>query len=920
MRKLTLSTRLMGGSRYDKGKKLTVKDYEWAEVVTLLTTFKVTDELFQDYLAMDSLDKLAAKDVGYFVGGKFDPPYRKTFNLIYRDLLVLDLDHLLSMLDVDEIRETFGKYAFIVHSSHSHSNGKPRLRIAFPLTRSVTPEEYEPLARMVASQLDMELFDDTTYQFSRVMFTPSRSKDGDEYTDVNDGEWLDPDYFLGLYEDWEDVGSWPKSSRQQQLRSPTLRAQNPYNKPGVIGGFNRAYSIPEAIEVFALPYEPSGKGDDRYSYVPGESADGAIYYPDDGHLFSHHESDPAHGNHNAFDLVRLHKFSALDDGVDEENTSATRMPSFLAMRRMALADKLVKAELSGADLPAEDDFEVVEEEEETGTEVPPVPEKLQAITFNSVQLKINRADDQLTTDQYNEVVDDIAVLGPDLSSTELASLSGQIAKKHPLSGVTKTDVKADLKKGIKEAKDQATNDIQMDMIKLVMKKHFDEGKIICRINGVYWKFSEGRWDRVHDEIILGKIDQEVMALRSNNKKEYRQLQQATDGKDTSAITGALSPVFARHCANLPDDPIDPLKLNRRYDHPLINTRNCEIHFSEDGSYEVRKHEPQSFLGVRLDVKYDPKAECPEWDRFCQLIFRNHIDPEDSQRHLEEWMGYVINMQKWQKKFAIFVGHTDAGKTTIVEILKMALGDAYLEMPITFLSEDRRNTFALGSLLNKLLVVDEERSKTGYLPDAALKSLSEEKSISTEVKHSNVPLNFTSRAFPLVVSNFWPHAADTSAAFERRVLVWHMADEIPEEEKSDVRRDAMLKEGPGILNKMIAGLSRLRKRGTFDLPLENQEAKREWVMESNPVAQFLDVALECEKDLPKSHCLGAEEVYRQYENWAADVKRTPSKYILQSKEFFARMADQGHPKVGRVDSKMRIKDVKKLVKLRVDSDF
>lgn len=48
----------------------------------------------------------------------------------------------------------------------------------------------------------MDMFDDTTYQPHRLMYWPSTSSNGEYVFKVMEGDILDPDYYLGLYDDW----------------------------------------------------------------------------------------------------------------------------------------------------------------------------------------------------------------------------------------------------------------------------------------------------------------------------------------------------------------------------------------------------------------------------------------------------------------------------------------------------------------------------------------------------------------------------------------------------------------------------------------------------------------------------------------------------------------------------------------------
>lgn len=55
-----------------------------------------------------------------------------------------------------------------------------------------------------------------------------------------------------------------------------------------------------------------------------------MVYDDDTKLHSHHDTDPARGQHSAFDLVRLHRFGTLDKDTPPE-TPVTDRPSYQAM-------------------------------------------------------------------------------------------------------------------------------------------------------------------------------------------------------------------------------------------------------------------------------------------------------------------------------------------------------------------------------------------------------------------------------------------------------------------------------------------------------------------------------------------------------------------------------------------------------------
>ena len=70
---------------------------------------------------------------------------------------------------------------------------------------------------MLASDIGIELFDDSTYEPSRLMYWPSTSSDGEYVFQEIDGAEVDPDEVLARYKDWHDVSAWPVSNRQASV-------------------------------------------------------------------------------------------------------------------------------------------------------------------------------------------------------------------------------------------------------------------------------------------------------------------------------------------------------------------------------------------------------------------------------------------------------------------------------------------------------------------------------------------------------------------------------------------------------------------------------------------------------------------------------------------------------------------------------
>lgn len=344
----------VGNSRMDK--KWKNKDMSWDDFKQKCSQTIRTTETVVEYRKMSKPAQDNAKDVGGFVGGALKQGKRKNGFVDGRSMLTLDLDH--AVPEVWDAVTMLFDFKCLMYSTHKHTPEAPRVRLIIPLSREVSAEEYAPVSRMVAKDIGMEMVDDTCHEAARLMYWPSTSSDGVFLFESQDGPMLNPDAILARYKDWHDTSEWPMSSRQSEIVKRTIAKQaDPLEKEGMVGAFCRAYSIEEAIDTF-IPdiYKPSAMVG-RYDYILADSSAGVVIY-DDKFAYSHHATDPACGQlMNAFDVVRIHKYGALDDKA-KPDTSPSKMPSFKAMVDFAIKDEKVKLQLAKErELQAADDFD-----------------------------------------------------------------------------------------------------------------------------------------------------------------------------------------------------------------------------------------------------------------------------------------------------------------------------------------------------------------------------------------------------------------------------------------------------------------------------------------------------------------------------------------------------------------------------------
>lgn len=337
-RKMLIST---AGSR--KTKHWPRTEILWTEFIEKLKTPVRSTESLEEYLSFTKARQADLKDVGGFVGGTFKNDQRKAAHAEGRDLVTLDLDNIPAGGTEDILKRVAGLgCAAAVYSTRKHAGYAPRLRAIIPLDKTATADEYEPAARKLASLLGIGFCDPTTFDVSRLMYWPSCCRDSEYVYEVYDNPFCSLEGLLGMYGDWHDIRQWPQvPGNDAAERRRLAKQEDPTLKRGIIGAFCRTYSITQAMEKFIPGMYEGTAVENRYTYTGGSTVGGAIVYDGDRFLYSHHATDPCSGLLvNAFDLVRLHRYGEQDLEA-KEGTPVNKLPSFVAMNKLALSDKAV---------------------------------------------------------------------------------------------------------------------------------------------------------------------------------------------------------------------------------------------------------------------------------------------------------------------------------------------------------------------------------------------------------------------------------------------------------------------------------------------------------------------------------------------------------------------------------------------------
>jgi putative DNA primase/helicase len=298
----------------------------------------------------------------------------------------------------------------------------------------------------------------------------------------------------------------------------------------------------------------------------------------------------------------------------------------------------------------------------------------------------------------------------------------------------------------------------------------------------------------------------------------------------------------------------------------INCQNGELNFV-DGKWQLLPHERSHYHTAMIPVAYDVDATAPRFILFLDEVFKGDTDAADKIQIVLEALGYTLISSCHLEKFFMLIGSGANGKSVLLFITTELVGRKYVSavQPSQF-----ENRFQRGHLQGKLANIITEIAEGAEIADAQLKSLVSGEMTTAEHKHKD-PFDFTPYAKHWFGTNHLPHTRDFSDALFRRAIILSFNNKFEGANRDVHLADKLKAELPGILNLALAGLQRLIERNAFTESASSAEVARQWRMEADQAAQFVDQECETGSQLRAT----SAELFMHYQSWAADegIKRT-----------------------------------------------
>ncbi len=275
--------------------------------------------------------------------------------------------------------------------------------------------------------------------------------------------------------------------------------------------------------------------------------------------------------------------------------------------------------------------------------------------------------------------------------------------------------------------------------------------------------------------------------------------------------------------------------------------------------ELKKHSPNYFCIVQLNVRYDKKAKCNLF-----LEFLNDILEEDEITLIQEIFGYLlVPINKAQKSF-IFVGAPSAGKSTLLSVVQDILLGSENVSNIPWQSLNDR--FKTAELYGKLANIFADLPSKNIEDNGTFKALTGEDYLMVERKNKN-PFSFKPYTRLLFSCNEIPrNYGDRSEGFYRRLVIIRFDKTIPIQKRDLNLKDKLREEKNGIFLWALEGLKRLIKNQyRFSESVKTKAELEAYRVEGNNVLMFLNEC--CEVD-PNYKCFRSE-LFDRYKTFCKD---------------------------------------------------
>jgi putative DNA primase/helicase len=313
---------------------------------------------------------------------------------------------------------------------------------------------------------------------------------------------------------------------------------------------------------------------------------------------------------------------------------------------------------------------------------------------------------------------------------------------------------------------------------------------------------------------------------------------------------------------------------------LLNYKNGTANLHTGEFYPHRR---QDFITKLIDLDYDPKAQCPEWEKFLTRILPN----SETQRFVQRAVGYSLTGLTREHCFFILYGTGANGKSTFLDTLRAMMFDYGGVVRAESLMISKNNSGAqaspdIAALRALRLVTSSETDEDRHLAEGLIKEITGNRTIKARHLYQN-EFEFEPTFKIWLAVNHLPRIKGTDEGIWRRLRRLPFNISIPLHEQDKTLIDKLLTELPGIHAWAMTGLKIYLSSGLGTCP-EVDDATREYREQSDLLKPFID---ECCITGP-SRFVEKSTLYEVYSEWC----KKNGEYTLSKQYFGTRIVERG----------------------------
>jgi putative DNA primase/helicase len=395
---------------------------------------------------------------------------------------------------------------------------------------------------------------------------------------------------------------------------------------------------------------------------------------------------------------------------------------------------------------------------------------------------------------------------------------------------------------------------------VIIADHFQEilnkkGSGVARLNGQLHCYISDHWRPLEEgesKSMLGDFAQRL-GHRASDSRHYRFREELIKQVDS------VSSSIAR-----PDSQTS------------VNFQNGTLHIMNDKEI-WRSHNKDDGMTYALPFGYDADATCPTFDRYLDRVLPDH----ECQTVLMEFLGWIFLRDLKLEKMLVLYGSGHNGKSVLCDIVNDLLGKVNISsMSLDSLKTPEKRLPLVGKLLNYGSEI------SGSLSSEAFKKAASGEPLEFRRLYGDT-FETTDYARLAFNANNLPSETEITDGFFRRFLIIPFDQKITVEEKDpDLANKISATELPGVMNRMLTGMRRLRVSRKFSQCRKADDCLKAYQLESDTVAQFLDDG--CWK--PNNiECRSKGEFYQDYREYCI----SSGFHALGVKNFSSRLKTHHH---------------------------